>query len=276
MKLVCHIAILTLASLVTSLRAEALHVVIIDAGHTVTGQRIAQWAATIPQAKVDKFDVPQLRTAPAVNDGVVVWVAPEPGLFDKDVAGRWASIVGNRNVGLMIVGLEENDGDCNWMMDALRPSVDAQPGPLLSKHLTGANWIWIPGKPKDKCAIVLEKTFDLGERPARAWIQVVADNQAVVFVNGVRVGENNLWHRPTSCDATSALRAGQNTIRIEGYNEDGPAGIVAALEARRANGQIITRLVTDDKWKAQEQVKGDAKPLPWTDAHVIAPLSKGM
>ena len=89
--------------------AAPLNVVVIDAGHTMTGKRISHWLAALPETKVTTLDLAQLRRAQPPRDGVIVWIAPAPALFNHEAASLWTTITKNREIGLMIVGLEESD-----------------------------------------------------------------------------------------------------------------------------------------------------------------------
>src|SRR4051812_6124531 len=164
-------SVFILLTFVATASGATLNVMIVDAGHTVTADRIADAIGGLPDVKVAKFDYTTLRGFEKPKDGVVIWIDPAPGLFGQTAGALWEWVRDRREVGLMIVGLEESN-DCFWMMDVLRRRVDAEPGPLLSTHLDGGNWIWAKGAQDRQSDVVLEKTFELTELPARAWMQL--------------------------------------------------------------------------------------------------------
>ena len=98
--------------------------------------------------------------------------------------------------------------------------------------ISGASWVWGAGvtgatTPAELADYFFTKTFTLGGSPTGA-IWISADDNAVVFVNGVMVGEVGSTTNAslsiaaqsalTQFDLTSSLHAGSNTITIQGRN----------------------------------------------------------
>jgi len=87
-------------------RRRSLAVLIIDPAHTDTGEWLEQSLAVSPQVKVTKLDIAQLRQAPAPAAGsVVIWLSPEPTLYQNEAQQRWRETLANNQIGLFILGL---------------------------------------------------------------------------------------------------------------------------------------------------------------------------
>jgi hypothetical protein len=241
-------------------RAER-SVLVVDPAHTDTGDAVAAWLSELPETKVRKVDVKQLRQSPAPTAGAVVWLAPEPNLYEGDARARWDSIVGNKAIGLMTIGLPHDDDGRAALMKALRRRVMVERGQPLARQFEGAKWIWAP-ETKDDQTVRLRRTIATREKPRRAWVEITADNRATVLVNGEKAGTCEGWRSPAAIDVTRLMRgAGDNAIEIEAWNQDGPGGVVAAVTV---DGE---RTVTDETWQAGEA--GDAP------ARVVAPFGAG-
>lgn len=102
---------------------------------------------------------------------------------------------------------------------------------------TTAGWITHPEAPANgRVTLHFRRDFTLDTRPARAPIQVSADNRFVLFVNGRRVGagpaRGDLAHwRYESFDIAPFLVAGPNRITATVWNW-GQAGPIAQMTAR--------------------------------------------
>ena len=103
--------------------------------------------------------------------------------------------------------------------------------------------------------ISLIKTFDVSEPVANAWLQISADNDAHVWINGVDIGNTTSWRTPVCFNVTDVLRAGENTIAVDAWNEDGPAGLLASLVAFDDDGKALAEVRTDAAWQWSKSVK---------------------
>jgi len=97
--------------------------------------------------------------APAAGS-VVIWLSPEPTLYQNEAQQRWRETLANNQIGLFILGLPHDDAGREALTAALKPRGEIAFGPSLNKHLAGANWIWTPGKPKDDSTVFLHKYFE--------------------------------------------------------------------------------------------------------------------
>jgi hypothetical protein len=255
-------------------RADQIKVLLVDPAHTDTGDAVAESLAASRNFEVRKVDITQLRpTTQPTDEKVVIWLTPEPSLYTGEALARWSAIAADKSIGLMFMGLPHDEAGRKSLCEALRARGAFAIGPALDRHLDGANWIWMPGKPKDDSTIFLRKSVEFAAVPARAWLQITADNRFVASINGHKLGQSEDWKRPAAYDVTPLVHAGKNLLEIEAYNEDGPAGVVAALSASDAEGKPLLRVVTDDTWVSSAARTGDRRE--WKPAKVVAKLGGG-
>ncbi len=83
-----------------------------------------------------------------------------------------------------------------------------------------AKWIWNkPDAAHDLGGrILIRKTIQLDRRPTSALLVATCDNEAVLFVNGKKVGESAEWSKPIVVDITKHLKVGDNLISAEATN----------------------------------------------------------
>src|SRR5438045_1370305 len=94
-------ALLLVTTTTARMAFAALDVLIVDPGHTETGDAVASALKSIPEATVDKVDVPALRDARAANRSAIIWIGPEPTLLTGDNGKLWSSILADKSAGLM-------------------------------------------------------------------------------------------------------------------------------------------------------------------------------
>jgi urease gamma subunit len=114
--------------------------------------------------------------------------------------------------------------------------------------------------------IFLRKTFVLEEKPRNAWLQIIADSHARVWVNGKYVDEVyarrtlSAWvesQRVRARQVTDLLRRGKNVIAVEvrQYVPGRAALANVVVEATMKNGRKLT-ILSDPYWKAAD------RPMP--------------
>jgi len=133
-------------------------------------------------------------------------------------------------------------------------------GPVTrTATLEGAKWIWHPQGHRDNCKVFFRSGFEAPAQLSRAQLIFTCDNGAVVRINGKEVakqvvGEDD-WRTPTVVwDLRSALKAGKNTIEVEGKNINSFAGFVAALELADEKG--VTRVIRTNELDWQASLDG--------------------
>ena len=133
-----------------------------------------------------------------------------------------------------------------------------------------ASWIWPPQEDRRPHQYVcFRKAFTLRTRPRRATIDISADSDFVLCLNGREAGRGQFSDYPrrktwTRFHVGRLLRRGQNLIAVLAYyrGEDfaehraGAPGLIAALKA----GERV--VVTDSSWRAMEHPAFRPGPMP--------------
>lgn len=125
------------------------------------------------------------------------------------------------------------------------------------------SWIWADG-PGSDAAAHFRRSFEIAGPVKDATLFLTCDNGARVFLDGKGVLTNADWSAPSRISLTSRLTPGRHELRVEGRNEGGPAGLVARLRIRPAEGKEYL-IETDASWEAT--VPGNPN---WKAAKVIA------
>ena len=133
--------------------------------------------------------------------------------------------------------------------------------PLHAATLDGAHWIWsaeaakAPAQATPAGIVYFRAAFAVTEQSpvASAELTLTADNLCEAHLNGQPVGGNtdapDDWNRPRRYDVAKWIKAGHNVLAIAASNTaPGPAGLIARLEVRLADGQVID-LASDTTWK---------------------------
>jgi putative heme-binding domain-containing protein len=149
-----------------------------------------------------------------------------------------------------------------------------RPDGASGQQATGrAHWIWLnegdPAKDAPKGTVYFRKVFtinrDVQQPVDEAALDITADGEFTVWVNGALVGKGNDWKRVKSFDVKKHLVHGQNVIAVEAKNTRGTAGLLARL-GFVPNGMSKLAVYSDGSWKASktaadgwQQVKFDEK-----------------
>jgi putative heme-binding domain-containing protein len=147
-----------------------------------------------------------------------------------------------------------------------------------------ANWIWFnegdPAKEAPKGTIYFRKAFKINQlldMVEDGSLDITADNEFVVWVNGTKLGEGKEWKRVQSFDVKKHLVNGDNIIAVAATNTDGPAGLLVRL-GYVPNGQNKMAIVSDGTWKASKTAaegegwqKVGFDDSKWQSAKVLGP-----
>ncbi len=143
-----------------------------------------------------------------------------------------------------------------------------------------ACWIWAEAtREEDGGAAYFRRSFRLPADPERvtsAILQIAADDQYTLRVNGERVGRNREqegWREPDRFDLQPHLVRGSNTIAVETHHLSGSRGLLAEAAILWPRGEIT--VITDDTWRAVGEAEEDwAAPdfddRRWPAAAIIA------
>lgn len=122
----------------------------------------------------------------------------------------------------------------------------------------GAKWIWFPeGNPAESAPVGTRYFRRVFELPANqvvhdATIEITADNEFHLLVNGFEVGKGDDWKNPGRFVIGGLLKPGENVLAVVARNVgDGPspAGLAAKLKVVFEHGNAFT-LNTDENWKS--------------------------
>ena len=136
-------------------------------------------------------------------------------------------------------------------------------------------WIWGAKNNVANQQVWFRSTFDLKEVPAKAQLQVAADNHCTVWLNGKQLGGSDDWAEAFAAEVGADLKAGVNTIAVLGRNDGG----IAAMAFRLSVGKKVLA-ESGDNWKASlaDPGKGweatgfdDAK---WTAATIVKKMGE--
>jgi putative heme-binding domain-containing protein len=112
-------------------------------------------------------------------------------------------------------------------------------------------WVWFdegnPLSDAPAAARYFRRTLTIDKPVASASLEVAADNEFVVWVNGKQVGSGNDWAVLSRFDVKANLVGGKNLIAIQAINHGGPAGLVVRLTYTPQGGTKQT-LVSDGAW----------------------------
>lgn len=84
------------------------------------------------------------------------------------------------------------------------------------------SFMWHAGGGHTGKPVYFRRMVTLTGQPVEATINACADDQFVLTVNGVRLGESKAAHQPASFDAAKALKLGDNVIAVEAKDTQPP------------------------------------------------------
>ena len=146
----------------------------------------------------------------------------------------------------------------------------------------GAQWIWFPeGNPAESapvCTRYFRRVFELpaNQEVSAAIIEITADDQFDMYVNGRTAGNGNGWGSPKAIDLAAFLKPGKNIFAVEARNvgnNPNPAGVLGKLKIEFAQGTPMT-LTTGEGWKSATNAEAGWTALAfddsaWTNAKLV-------
>jgi alpha-L-rhamnosidase len=153
----------------------------------------------------------------------------------------------------------------------LLPCLPASSQSTLPEHWN-AQWIAWPDEPvRDEGVFHFRKQVALAERPAHLIVEVSADNQFVLYVNGQRAGDGpargDLGHwRFETIDLAPFLRAGENWIGATVWNFGGRSALAQVSD--RTGFYLNTSdpkdsvLQTNSTWEVEREAGIETLPRP--------------
>lgn len=162
------------------------------------------------------------------------------------------------------------------------------PGTPPSRSIDQAQWIWYPeGNPAaavEPCTRGFHRVFTIdSERPLQAaQLEITADNDFQVWINGTKIAQGDNFHIIYTADVRGLLKPGVNVLAVTATNGgDGPnpAGLIACLRAVYGDGSELL-IPTDGRWQATRDPNQDgrssiASSQRWVKAKTLgaAPMS---
>lgn len=137
----------------------------------------------------------------------------------------------------------------------------------------GATWIWFPeGNPAESapvCTRYFRRSFELpaGQIVSSATVEITADDQFNLSVNGQEAGAGDGWGSPRTIAIGAFLKPGKNVLAVEARNvgnQPNPAGLVAKLKVEFAAGTPLI-LSTDESWKSATNAGTGWRALTFDD-----------
>ena len=148
----------------------------------------------------------------------------------------------------------------------------------VTNELGSAEWIWSPAHTRNEIPIgdcYFRKTFDLSE-PDVGEVQITADNEFELFVNGQPVGQGNDWRQLQVFEISSHLVRGRNSVAIHVKNTDqGSAGLVGRVLVREKSGTYVNH-PTDATWKTSVKQYNSWTSAQFADKEWVSATSYGV
>ncbi|HEX6962833.1 MAG TPA: HEAT repeat domain-containing protein [Lacipirellula sp.] len=142
-----------------------------------------------------------------------------------------------------------------------------------------AHWIWSPAQTKNEIPVgecYFRKSFDLAGAAEGAEVQITADNEFELTVNGQPVATGVDWRKLQVHDIAKLLRKGRNTVAVRVLNKEvGAAGLAARVIIKQAGG-TYEGFSTDETWRTSvRQFQGWTMPQ-FNDNDWVAAASYGL
>jgi len=237
-----------------------------------------------------------------------VLVASDPEMLAQNRGDLWDSgkVASDQSVLIPYNGNKLTCGmQCHWKVRVWdregEPSKWSKParfsiGPLESADWKG-NWIWYAdpeqedadgqwiwfdkGNPAVQAPVGLcffRRIFYIGKdrRILSARMQITADNEFELSINGHSAGSGDNWERTYEMDVASLLRPQENLLAVKAYNSRvGPAGLIGTLQIDFEEGQSFT-VSTDGNWQASLEAADGWQTQKhstdgWTPVKVMGP-----
>jgi hypothetical protein len=155
----------------------------------------------------------------------------------------------------------------------------------LSGSDTKAVWIWhaADGENPPEGTRYFKSDFTLDDinQVSQATIDLAADNEFQLWVNGTPVSKGDSWSKMVPADLKAYLQSGTNQLLIRAKNTAaGPAGLCIRGSVMLSNGKRITFDPRDVKWESSEdqsvwtsaQVLGEDGVKPWGPVDIRLPV----
>jgi putative membrane-bound dehydrogenase-like protein len=132
-----------------------------------------------------------------------------------------------------------------------------------------ARWVWDEADANTVAQTndprYLRRTFQLPAKAVQAELWITVDNYYAVYVNGHKVGADGEWQTIEKYDVAKHLVAGKNVLAILAKNDGGPAGAIARLHGKTADGKEFF-VGTDDQTRITQVLHADWLKVDFDDS----------
>ncbi len=139
---------------------------------------------------------------------------------------------------------------------------------------TTASWIWhaADGSNPPVCERIFQREINIRsiDKIESALINVTADNQFELRVNGVEVCRGVEWSKLVSADLKKYLVQGKNILSVRVKNTDiGPAGLLVIGKVDLGNGDLISLDTLSGDWESSADEKN------WAPVKIVVGYGNG-
>ncbi len=140
-----------------------------------------------------------------------------------------------------------------------------------------AEWIWAPpaaDSSDSRDVVYFRKSFQMGV-PEEGRIEITADEEFELYVNGELLGQGNNWRKLKAFELKPLLRTGRNVIAIKAVHRgNGTAGLVARVAVKHQGNTYVSHS-TDTSWKISRAEFSRWKSVHLNDQGWSAAVSRG-
>ena len=142
------------------------------------------------------------------------------------------------------------------------------------------HWIWLNQGDKPAGRAMLRKEFYVQGSVSAARLFAACDDEMTVYVDGVKVIQNQDPRKPAFADVTELITKNMpHVIAVDGVNRSDVAGLVVRLDLE-SGWRDAWSIVSDGTWQVSTKPsagwkKPMFKPSGWKDANVLAVLGAG-
>jgi hypothetical protein len=153
---------------------------------------------------------------------------------------------------------------------------------LVARQDDSLYWIWFDeGDPAREAPVgtrFFRKTFHVSRTIDEAILDITADDEFTVWMNGALIGKGDKWKRVYSFDVKKHFAMGRNVIAVKATNASGPAGLLVRL-GFVPNGVTREVITSNASWKSSKTEANGWQATGFDDDHwpaakVLGPYGK--
>jgi putative heme-binding domain-containing protein len=149
---------------------------------------------------------------------------------------------------------------------------------LRARQEPRLQWIWFdegdPAKAAPAGTRYFRRTLNMSRTVDEAILDITADDQFTVWLNGTLIGKGDNWKRVYSFDVKKHFVVGRNVLAIEARNIAGPAGLLVRL-GYVPNGVTREVLTSNSFWKASQTAQEGWQRTSFDDSRWLAAKALG-